>query len=697
MNHHRPAVSRSIPALLSLGLLLPVGACRTEPAPAPAVATQPAVAPTVISPPPPPAAEAGPVTIAAETVPAAPDRIIRGSVNPFAFRPETRLVRADARTLDLRAAFEDLGPDAIEWYQHVQTLSNPWFEGRAPGTAGHDRSVEYLEWWMSRIGLEPAFSDGTAWRQPFALSGRERVVEQAELAFDGTALEAGRDFAVLGMSGNGAAEGPLVFAGYAISEGPDGFTSFPAEAEEAVRGRVAMLFRYEPLDAEGNSRWAGRRFSPASAVAPKIRRLAELGASAIVLVNPPGAKQAKTGLEDLRSSRFGDPVEVPVLQVTTEVADAWARAADPEGRDLATLRSLADEGSGGFVAFRTDRPVALAAAIGDGSVDAANVGGVLRGKGPLADEWIVIGGHFDHVGYGYFGADPANRGLVHPGADDNASGTAGLLVLARRLKAAYDEAPDDANLRSVLILGFSAEESGLDGSRHWVRNPSIPADRIVAMMNLDMIGRLRSEELTVGGVGTAVGFEDRLRPHFEASGLTIRADPSGRGPSDHANFYGASVPVLFFFTGTHETYHQPTDRGHTVHPAGAIAVLALVESIALDLVDDPEKLVFVATEAARTPDRGYAAVRLGVTPGMAEDEGPGIKVEAVAAETSAADAGIRPGDTLLSWDGKELATTADMMARLREHQPGDEVLIVLRRDGREETVTVVLKASRPRE
>jgi hypothetical protein len=582
-------------------------------------------------------------TFGAPAAAAPKERVIRGAVNPYGFQPKDLSVTVDARTANLRQIFTDLGPDAIDWYQHVQTLSNPWFEGRAPGTEGHDRAVEYLEWWMEQIGLEPAFSESQSYRQPFELSGRERKVEVAKLGFGGNDLAAGTDFAVLAVSGEGEASAPLAFAGYAIQEGQDGYTSFAETSADDVKGRVVLFFRYEPLDAEGNSRWGGRRFTPASAVAPKIRHLADLGAAAIVMVNAPGAKQAKAGLEDLRSSRFGDAVGVPVVQVSPEVADAWVKALDAEGRDLATLRGLCDEGSIRTLAFAADRPVTVAAKLGEGKVPAANVGGVLRGRGPLAEEWLVIGGHFDHVGYGNFGADPANRGKLHPGADDNASGTAGLLVLARRLKAEYDAAPADANLRSVLFLGFSAEESGLDGSRHWVKNPSLPADRINAMLNMDMIGRLRSEDLNVGGIGSAEGLDAKLAPHFEASGLTIHADPSGRGPSDHASFYGAGVPVLFFFTGTHDVYHKPEDRGYTVNPAGALAVLDLVERVSRDLVDDPERLKFVSTDGGKTPDRGYAAVRLGV------------------------------------------------------HQPGDQVRIILRRDGREETVTVTLKASRPRE
>lgn len=671
----RPNLRRRIPTALALVVVLAathVGNARQE---------------TPTDSPAPPAPHAG--------------RVIRGAVNPYSFRPAERGVRVDASTVDLKQVFEDLGPDAIEWYQHVQTLSNPWFEGRAPGSPGHERAVEYIEWWMRKIGLEPAFVDAGSgsteqtFRQSFSLRGREPKVESAELRLGDRELMRGRDFAVMAVSGTNAVAGPLVFAGYGIKEGPEGYTSFGDP--DVVRGRVALLLRYEPLDDEGNSRWGGRRFSSHSAIADKLATLSELGAVGVLLVNPPGAKAGRSGLEDLRSSRWGGKLSIPVVQITPETADAILATGDPKGRSLAELREACDRGEQPSFALGDAAPVTLAVRLGDGSVSAANVGGVLRGRGALADEWLVVGGHFDHVGYGDFGADPANRGRLHPGADDNASGTAAIMLLARRFSEAYAAAPDDQPRRSVLFLAFSAEESGLEGSRHFMKNSPIGAESINAMINLDMIGRLRSDELTVGGVGSAVDFEARLLPAIEASGLVVRADPSGRGPSDHASFYGSGIPVLFFFTGTHESYHKPGDTGHTVNPAGAIKVVNLIEAIASDLAADPQRLVFSSTESGPTPDRGYAPVRLGVMPAMGESDEPGVKVESVSAETSAAEAGIKAGDVLLLWNGAEINGAGEMMAKMREHKPGDRIEIVLRRDGAERTVEVVLKESRPRE
>ncbi len=634
--------------------------------------------------------------------PAGPQRgtIIREPVNPYRFQPPADAIAVDAATVDLKKVFEDLGPDAIEWFQHVQTLSNPWFDGRAPGTEGHDRAAEYFSWWMKKIGLAPAFggpSEGSepTYFQPFELTGKERQVKASTVAVLGNKLASGKDYAPMGVSGSGAVTGSLAFAGYAIAAGEDGYTSF--DSDDDIRGRVVMFFRYEPLDADGKSKWAGNRFSAFANLAGKLEELTKRGAVAIIMVNPPGAKEGKEGLEDLRTSRWGEQLKVPFVQMSAEAADALVKQADLKGRDLLTLRKLCDDAATTDFAMRESIKVTVESEVSDGKVPAKNVGGILAGKGALKDEWIVVGGHFDHVGYGYFGSDPSNRGKLHPGADDNASGSSGVLVLARQLKEAYDAAPADANMRSVLFLAFSAEESGLDGSKHWVKHPTIAADKVDVMLNMDMIGRLRSDTLSVGGYESAVDFDKFLDPIFAKSGLEIHADPSGRGPSDHASFYGAGIPVLFFFTGTHDVYHRPGDKGYTVNPGGAIKVINLVREIAMKAASDPVGLKFKSTEGGATPDRGYAAVRLGVMPAMGQSDETGVKVESVSAETSAADAGIKPGDTLLTWDGKELIGTGDMMAKLREHKPGDVVKIMLRRDGKEQEVTVTLKASKPRE
>jgi S1-C subfamily serine protease len=221
------------------------------------------------------------------------------------------------------------------------------------------------------------------------------------------------------------------------------------------------------------------------------------------------------------------------------------------------------------------------------------------------------------------------------------------------------------------------------------------------MVNMDMVGRLRSDDLSVGGMSSAKDMIDVMRPVFERSGLTIRADPSGRGPSDHASFYGAGIPVVFIYTGNHDVYHTPKDTGDTLNPEGAAKIVAMATDMVATIATRPDKLEFKA-DGGRTADRGYAAVRLGVMPGMSDDRptgapAGGVLVDGVSPETSAADAGITKGDVLLAWNGEELDGAGGMMKRLREQKPGDVVKVKLWRDGKEMEVEVTLRAAKPKE
>ena len=643
--------------------------------------------------------------------PAGGGTVVPGSVNVYTFDPDLSYAAVDASTVSIAHVLADLGQDATEWYQHVQTLSNPWFEGRAPGSDGIEHAAKYVAWWMEKYGLSPAFAEGSAanpenpWRQPFELSGGARKVKSSSLAFDGAQPEGGVVASAMRNSGGGTVDAPIAFVGYGIAEGRDGYTSFAAD--ERFDDRIVMVMRGEPLNAEGKSLWGGERFTPASSLAAKLEEIKARGALAIIVTEPPGYAGTKAKLASMSADSLGGEMSIPCFYADTATADAIMKACGPGGQGLDALRARAD-------AATKDAPAAtvlgdgkslvhLAVSIDSGNTVTHNVGGVLRGKGALAEQWIVIGAHYDHVGYGAYGANPENRGKVHPGADDNASGTSGMLLMAKRLAAEYAKAPEGAGLRSVLFLAFSAEEIGLNGSRAFIKSPSIAADKLDIMLNMDMIGRMRGKEIVVGGVDSAHGLADALSPMFVDSGLKVYADPSGRGPSDHSSFYGAGVPVLFFFSGVHDVYHQPGDMGYSVDPRGIPAVLDLVERIALWRASDAKKLEYwngvrqqaapAGDQAAAGGDRGYAPVRLGIQPGLVEEGESGIKVEGVSAGTSAADAGIQPGDVLLAWNGESLDSVGTMMTKLRATKPGDVVKMRVLRGNDELELDVKMKAS----
>ncbi len=638
-------------------------------------------------------------------------------------------VTVDASSVNLRRVFEDLGPDAQIWYQHVQTLANPFFEGRGPESRGAAFAADYLEYWFRQYRLEPAFpapdassttvdeaepadaprepppvpAADVAWvsyRQPFVYAARGEThvdVKVAEMSVNGRVLEEGKDFVVLGNSGSASVTAPITFVGYAIDKGPEGYTSFGEDANLA--GRAALMLRGSPRNEAGGPLWSDSDSQRQGRIMRKMRNLAERGVAAVLLVNPPGTPQAGEPLESLDTSRrFGRALNVPVVQVTPEIASEIVTRGDPEGRDLLAWRKGADSGQVRTVNLADAKMVSVRTELDRTSVSkelhGQNVAGALRGRGALADQWIAISGHWDHVGMGdHGGIDPRNRGQLHPGADDNASGTAGVLVLAERLAKAYADAPADAELRSILFLAFDAEEMGLRGSRHFTNHLTVPADRIVLAMNMDMIGRLRSQTVQVLGTGTGHGLEEILEPHFHESGLTVNVSAAASGRSDEANFHRIGVPGLHFYTGMHPEYHAPGDHAYTVNPAGAIEVLDLMFDIAMDLAGRHETLVFEQVQRGPGSDRGYGRVRLGIRPGMGDEVTTGIYIEDVSEGTSADDAGMLAGDVIVRWNNVPLDDLAELFEQLQASEPGDKVTLTVLREGQPIELDLTLKAS----
>lgn len=594
--------------------------------------------------------------------------------------------------------------EAVSRYdQHITTLGNPFFEGRAPGTNGNRVAADYIEFHFREWGLEPAFTGdtGPTYRQPFSVgeeAGAKTQFAQYTTPGASASLRPDVDFRVIDYSGNGAGSGPLAFAGYSIEDGSGGYRSYTAPG--SLAGKIAMVLRFEPMDQNGRSRWTGGPgWSPAAALELKLKAAAAQGAAGIILVNPPQADDERThylaGVGDF--TPMSGVLNIPVVMMTADAADALVRSANP-GLSLASLVEAANE-KGGVIDL-PEAKVLLAAEIQRSPIWTDNVGGIVRGKGDLADEYVVIGAHYDHVGYGKFGSRAGERGMgvIHPGADDNASGTSGMLLLAERLSAEYDKLPQDAQARSLLFIGFSAEEMGLVGSRHYCRNFQIPKDKHYAMLNMDMIGRLTGNKLEVHGTGTADGFDALIEPFFAASGLSIEKSPGGTGPSDHASFYRAGIPVLFFFTGLHEQYHMPEDVSALINREGAVTIAEMVGQIALALATRAEPLTFTSTDrggaASASPGPTRLKVRFGIMPGDYSGSVKGILVDGVSEGTSAAEAGLQAGDIIIKWNGQELTSVEAWMPILAAHNPGDKVELVFVRDGKEMTGSCELKPAR---
>jgi hypothetical protein len=350
------------------------------------------------------------------------------------------------------------------------------------------------------------------------------------------------------------------------------------------------------------------------------------------------------------------------------IADAFKHAGvAPAGADRSYLQPFT---------IPPDAPAILHTTLGGAKTQ--NVVAVLQGSSPtLRGQVVVIGAHYDHLGYGGFGAlDPDSTGKVHDGADDNASGVAALLEVARQLHAHHPA-------RTIVFIAFSGEEVGTIGSGYFVKHPLVePVDSIYVMLNMDMVGRLRNDRLLALGAATAREFPPLLDSLNQKEGarFDLRASGDGWGPSDHASFYAAKRPVLQFFTDLHEDYHRTTDRWEKINAVGLARVAGFVADVALTLANRPAPLTFVdaAPPQMAAGGSGYGAY-LGTIPDMTGSPG-GVRLVGVRAGSPAERAGLKAGDVITGMAGKTVANLIDMTEVLRSHQPGDSVTIAVTRD-----------------
>ncbi|MDB4881735.1 MAG: peptidase [Gemmatimonadetes bacterium] len=349
--------------------------------------------------------------------------------------------------------------------------------------------------------------------------------------------------------------------------------------------------------------------------------------------------------------------------------------------------ALAPAACRGFLQRFTARGVELAHAGRPDGVATQNVVALVPGRDPsLAGEYVVVGGHFDHLGRSPASAlDPEARDAIRNGADDNASGTAAVLELARLFAA-------QPARRSILLVHFSGEELGLLGSQWFVEHSPVALDSIAAMVNFDMVGRLRLERLIVYGVGTAQELPALLDSANVAPKLRISAVRDGFGPSDHSSFYAKGIPVLHFFTDLHDDYHRATDDVAKINATGEARVVALAERVVRAIADRPARLTAVRVAAApsTSPSREGSAVYLGTIPDMGSSDVPGLKLTGVRAGSPADAGGLMAGDVIVELGGKPVKDLYSYSDALYSHQPGDVVAIGYLRNGTRRATSVTL-------
>ena len=570
-----------------------------------------------------------------------------------------------------------VAPPSADWLiEQVRALSAPEMEGRASGTPGADRAARHIEKVWRDSGL-------TTQLQTFDVPTGIRLgtVNAFEiLAPAGRTLKLGADFTPLSVSSNGDVAAELVFAGYGITA-PD--LRYDDYAGVDVRDKIVLVLTGEPRAHDPASpfrRPAAYHYSERS---HKIINARVHGARGVILVDHPS--RGHDALPALRG--ISQPWDIVAMAVTRAVADALLAPANTRIAEIATAidtnltpRSFAVPSS------RVKVTVSLVRERGT----TANVIAIVPGTdSALRDETIVVGAHYDHLGRGGEGSlAPDQVGVIHPGADDNASGTAVVMGLARAFAAS------GGTPRTLVFAAFAGEEMGLLGSNHYVNHPLRPLERTALMINLDMIGRLRDGKLYVSGVDSGRGLRGIVEDAARGLPLTLELRGDPYAPSDHTSFYAAGRPVLFFFTGAHEDYHRPSDTWDKLNPRGLETIATLASRIIAHLGAMPAALSYVKIEAPPAAPRGGYGPFFGVIPEFGAESSSGVRITGVRPGSPAAKAGLTGGDVIVKFGGVAVKTLEDLTFALRSHRAGDRVDVVIVRDGTQRIVEATLEERR---
>jgi Tol biopolymer transport system component len=570
--------------------------------------------------------------------------------------------------------FLALLPSLATQFQHdVKILASDRMEGRGLDTQGIQLAADWIEGQLKET-VKPAFPNHS-YRQPFKVKTGVALAEGNHLAGVADA-----DWAPLGMSSSGPFRGEIAFVGYGIAAPPLNYDDY---AGVDLKGKVALMLRYEPQERDEKSIFDGKRPSRWSAMRYKILQARERGATAVIFVTGPMQDEGKDFLPVLKNDGPQSPAGIPVLQVKTSVAQKW-------GIDLAQFQKDIDadlKPRSRVLPMTIDGRVALKNTF----AQTANLAGLLPGLGNLANEVIVLGAHYDHLGYGGEGSMKPNVHAIHNGADDNASGTVAVLLAARRIAELTANAK---NRRTIIFALFSAEEAGLGGSSWFVDHPPVALDRIVAMVNLDMVGDLRNDELVALGVESAPEWKGILEPAAAADHLKLVERGDGYGPSDQTSFYAKRIPVVHFFTGAHERYHTPEDKWDTLNYEGAAKVTEFTADVVAALAKSesaPKYARVSAAPALEGDSRGYGAY-LGTIPDYRAMDAAsgGVLLADVRAGGPADLAGIKGGDRIIQMAGTRIENLYDMTYALQDHKPNETIDVVVVRDGAEKKLRATL-------
>jgi Zn-dependent M28 family amino/carboxypeptidase len=568
-------------------------------------------------------------------------------------------------------------PDLLR--QHITYLASDKLEGRRTGTSGANDAAQYIAGEFKRYGLTTAVA-GARYDQAFpyvagvALGPGNLLKTQLAAKEGPITLQPGVDWMPVAFSQSGSLDNPLgVFVGYGITA-PE--LKHDDYANGYAKGKLAIALSGTPDGDNPHGTFANYEDVRWKAIAAR-----NAGAKGLLIIaREPDFKDDR--LSQLRYDNSVGDARIFVLAISQPAA---VRAFGVG--DMSYLTRLANDPNPTFQktsAVNVSVPTVaffncfarIVVDVKRNEAGSTNVIGILEGSDPvLKNEAIVIGAHYDHLGHGGEGSLAPRSGEIHHGADDNASGTAGLLELARTLSSQRLK-------RTVVFIAFSGEEEGLLGSSYYVNHPIVPIANTIAMLNMDMIGRMKDNKLIVGGVGTAPEWRQliaKVNPdgprHLE---LTLNED--GFGPSDHSSFYSKQVPVLFFWTGTHEDYHKPSDTADKINYGDEARIVGMVAQVVSELDSHEKRPTYAVAKSDSTGRAATFRVSLGTIPNYA-DTNDGLLLDGVREDSPAAKAGLKAGDKIVKLAGREVKNVYDYTYALGEMKAGQEYEVEIMRAG----------------
>jgi hypothetical protein len=565
----------------------------------------------------------------------------------------------------------------------IKYLASDELQGRAAENPGLEMAAEFIANRFAVLGLKTDLFEGKAF-QEFTLDGSiEAPAAKNSLSISVASgeiqsLKLQEEYLPQTLGKNGSFDAEMVFAGYGITATDLNYDDY---ANIDVRGKVVIVLRKEPQANDPKSPFDGTEPSQHALFTTKEINAAKHGAAAMILVNDASSEAASpNSLLPLSSGGGLIKDQIPTLFMKRSILQEWLKTA---GRSLEEIESTIDRElkPQSFVlpGFRAKGSVAIERT----KLRSINVLGLLPGQGALANQYVVVGAHFDHVGMGGAGSLAPGTIAVHNGADDNASGTVSLLECARRLAGIAKENPT-RDRRNILFITFSGEERGLLGSIYYVNHPRFELEQTVAMLNMDMVGRLTNNELTVYGTGTAKEFDGMLDTMNSKLAFNIQRMPEGLGPSDHESFFRKDIPVLHFFTGLHDDYHRPSDDFDKINFEGMERIARMVTDLTDRIATDANRPSFIKVTGRANPQSNRTrTVRLGVRLN-------GMVVDRVLPRSLAEKAGIQAGDTLIAVNSQEISSRSELDTSLRKSKKGDELAIGVLRGNEKVTLKVVL-------